>query len=524
MFKGLGSIDSVSWGKGFTASLDATAILRLLSLWLAYRLFLALYNISPFHPLHRFPGPKLAAASFIYEFWFDAIKGGRYGQEIKRLHDIYGPIVRINPEELHCIDPDFIDEIYTGPNRRRDKQQHFLNIASGPLIESGFATVDHDLHHIRKGALARYFSRGQMLRLEPEVRSLVNALCDKLLRSTGEPLDITTAYSCLTSDTITQYAFGDSTGFVAQPGWEPNYRAPLRTFLDTVYVWKFFPFLSNIIRIAPYIAKYISGDVGLLMREMFEVIPARIQKAIEARERGEAQANIWTDMLESPLLPPEEKTAHRLAGDGFALMFAGTETTAAMLTLITYYLLAQPATRQRLIDEIKDVDPRNLSWVALEQRSPYLGAVILEGLRLGHGLSSRAPRIPRDEDLVYRKGVYEYVIPRGTPIGMTSVHVHLNEDIFPDAEKFMPERWLDENGQRRRDLEKYLMAYSRGSRMCQGINFANCVLYLVTAAITLRVMPRMSLYKTTEEDVKYDHDLALAQPKKGTTGVWVTIS
>lgn len=62
----------------------------LAGLWLAYRLSRALYNISPLHPLSRFPGPKLAAVTILYEFWFDMILGGRYTMEVKRMHEIYG--------------------------------------------------------------------------------------------------------------------------------------------------------------------------------------------------------------------------------------------------------------------------------------------------------------------------------------------------------------------------------------------------------------------------------------------------
>lgn len=35
-----------------------------------------------------------------------------------------GPIVRINPSEVHCSDRRFIEEIYAGGNRKRDKPVH----------------------------------------------------------------------------------------------------------------------------------------------------------------------------------------------------------------------------------------------------------------------------------------------------------------------------------------------------------------------------------------------------------------
>ena len=43
-----------------------------------------------FHPLSKFPGPKLAAISSLYEFYFNVVKGGRYIWEIQQMHQQYG--------------------------------------------------------------------------------------------------------------------------------------------------------------------------------------------------------------------------------------------------------------------------------------------------------------------------------------------------------------------------------------------------------------------------------------------------
>lgn len=64
--------------------------MNLLCYVLIYYALLVVYRLSPLHPLHKFPGPKLAAASYLYEVWFDLVKGGQYTFEIKRLHDAYG--------------------------------------------------------------------------------------------------------------------------------------------------------------------------------------------------------------------------------------------------------------------------------------------------------------------------------------------------------------------------------------------------------------------------------------------------
>jgi len=86
------------------------------------------------------------------------------------------------------------------------------------------------------------------------------------------------------------------------------------------------------------------------------------------------------------------------------------------------------------------------------------------------GVSHRSARIAREEDLVYKSqdGATEFVIPRGTPIGMTSMINHWNEEFFPDPDEFLPERWLLEDGKPNYKLQKTLLAFGKGGRSCVG--------------------------------------------------------
>lgn len=76
-------------------------------------------------PIAHIPGPKLAALTQYYEFYYDIILGGQYTSKIIELHKKYGPIIRISPWELHISDPEFFSELYTGPSRRREKWQFY---------------------------------------------------------------------------------------------------------------------------------------------------------------------------------------------------------------------------------------------------------------------------------------------------------------------------------------------------------------------------------------------------------------
>jgi cytochrome P450 len=58
--------------------------------------------------------------------------------------------------------------------------------------------------------------------------------------------------------------------------------------------------------------------------------------------------------------------------------------------------------------------------------------------------------------------------PLQTPVSESNYFVHMDPDIFPDPESFDPDRWLRaaKDGFR---LDRYLVSFSKGSRMCVGI-------------------------------------------------------
>ncbi|KAI1380485.1 cytochrome P450 [Hypoxylon crocopeplum] len=505
---------------------NATVLVNcLLGSWVLYQFLTALYNISSFHPLSHIPGPKLARATYLLEFYYDLIKYGRYTKRIKRMHDEYGPIVRINPNEVHCNDVNFMDEIYTTPARKRDKSEHITNGTS--MAESEFATPDHDLHRRRRSPVIKFFSRGMITKLEGDIHGLTHTLCDKLASSTNEPIDLFVAYSCFSSDAISAYCFGDSFGFLDRKGWFSDFHTAELAILKPMFVFRFFPVLRQLARLGDYFVDYLPADISLLIRTLKIDIPNKIRNTRDEIDSGiiRDRPTIFSSLLQ---MDPRQREQLHLGDEAATLLGAGTETTSWTLAVITYHLLNQPELLARLSQELHQAvdDPQHLpSWNVLE-RVPYLQAVIKEGLRLSYGTSARSSRVPTQESLLYRgewegKQV-EYVIPRGYAIGVSSAIIHHDESVFPNSSSFMPERWLD--AEKRKLADRGMFAFSRGSRSCIGMNLALCEIYVGLAALTLRVLPRMRLFETTEEDVLYDYDMLIPMPNPASKGVRVTIS
>ncbi|OJJ95149.1 hypothetical protein ASPACDRAFT_37034, partial [Aspergillus aculeatus ATCC 16872] len=334
---------------------------------------------------------------------------------------------------------------------------------------------------------------------------------------------IVTAYSCFNSDINSGHCFGEPFGFLRQKSWEPNFRHELHSLLTPMHVFRFFMVLKAIVGLMPSVAKWLDPRVKGLVEEGNEKMPARVHKARLDYQAGEVPKRraIFHTLVASDL--PEEKTNHRLGGESYSFIAAGTET----LTVTTFHLLHNPTLLNKLTDKLHATAALTSPWSNLE-KLPYLHAVIQESLRLSYGVSQRLPRIAPDEHLTYRgdfKGCeLTYVISPGTPMGMSSVINHHNESVFPDSHAFRPERWLEADETQRRRMETCLISFSKGSRQCLGINLAYCSLYVTLPVLALRVLPRMRLYETTVGDVAYDHDLWFPMPKESTKGVRVIIS
>lgn len=355
---------------------------------LVYWLVIFVYRIT-LHPLAKFPGPKLAAATFWYEFYFDLFPYRlRYLWKIEQLHKQYGPIVRINPIHLHIHDPDYLDEIYSGSTGRRKRNRDpwfYASEAHGPLGWSVFQTVEHDVHRMRRAALSPFFSKRSIQALECMIVEKIDKLTDRFAEAcrTEEVVPLLFASGALTMDIISVYAFGKDSGRLALPDWAAE---ELEAYSQMSQMGPFarqFPWFAKLVLtvLPPSVVEKLSPAAALIPknRAFFrDMIQTALGDSALGREAGKSPSSrtIFQDIIQSDL-PKLDKAPARLAAEANLLLIAGTETTARTLAVIMFHLVDNPAVLERFRHDLALHMPRQGVIVPLAdlEAIPYIVSI-----------------------------------------------------------------------------------------------------------------------------------------------------
>ncbi|TFK73743.1 cytochrome P450 [Pluteus cervinus] len=451
------------------ASTTAVVIVAYIAALSAFRLW--------FHPLTKYPGPPLAAATTWYRAYFDVFLDGGWVHHLEYLHSTYGPIVRVAPNELHFGDPRAHSEIY-GMNQRFAKEP--VLYTSFATDESVFALFDFHEAMQRRNLIGPFFSRKAILNLENVVQSKIDILVSRLLDYKDKAANLDLAYRCTSLEIITSYCFAQSSNVLDADGFHHDILDAMDATLPMIWVFKHFPWIKAILLNVPeWMASYLKpSTVGILeqRRQMGAQIDQIMKdpSSLESIHHETIYHYFLTPQPGNDRLPPV--TREWLLDEGIYMRFAGSDTVGNVCTVGTYHLLSNPKVKATLLRELQEAWPdkdSSMSYEALE-KLPYLTAVIKESLRMASGIVTPLPRVvgPTDVEILGEK------IPAGTVVAMGHTMVHRNPEIFHDPDQFMPERWLQDDAQ---SLDRYLVAFSKGPRSCLGINLAWCELYLIFA-------------------------------------------
>ncbi|KAI4178700.1 MAG: hypothetical protein L6R41_008262 [Letrouitia leprolyta] len=377
---------------------------------LQYSILSALYNLYS-SPLARFPGPKLWAISRIPYAW--NLVTGNLTLRTKELHDQYGYVVRLAPNELSFIDGQAWQDIYSHHQGRPNFPKNPLWFAPA---ENGIHSIlsANDADHSRyRRLLSHAFSDRALRQQEPlllqYVDSLINRLKEHSLPSRDEVIDMVQWLNFTTFDIIGDLSLGESFGNLEHgryDGWIAVIFAQFK--LATLAVsFRFFG-LDKVLR------AMLPKSALEKRRQHANTANGKIHRRLD--QGSDADRN---DFMTYVLRYNDEKGMSVLEIEATfrALVVAGSETTATALTGILGNLLQNPETFQKLAREIRrsfsdESEIRAEKVDTLE----YLNAVIEEGLRMCPPVALGMPRLVPEGNTT----VSGYPLPSGTDVKIQS--------------------------------------------------------------------------------------------------------
>ena len=216
-------------------------------------------------------------------------------------------------------------------------------------------------------------------------------------------------------------------------------------------------------------------------------LDAIVYRMIDERREQEEDHE---DLLSMLLAARDEEGDHsgmsdrQVRDEAMTIFLAGHETTAVALTW-TWYLLSQHAgVRQKLSAELDEVLTGRTPTVEDLPRLVYTRSVLAEALRLYPPVYATGRRALVD----FEAG--EFVIPAGSNVVLSQWVVHHDPRWWPDAESFLPERWLGEGDAARPKFAYF--PFGGGPRVCIGEQFAWMEGTLILALLAQDWQPQLA--------------------------------
>jgi len=237
--------------------------------------------------------------------------------------------------------------------------------------------------------------------------------------------------------------------------------------LPGAYLVESFPFL-----------RYVPPFVSKLKRwhhEELALFKAQLVTVREQMDRGEAQPSFGTYLIQSQMqLDMSDDEIAYVAGSMFG---AGSDTTAAALGFVSMAAACYPEAQSKVQAQLDQIVARDrVPTFSDRALLPEVEAFMLESFRW-RPVSVMGTAHRSTKEIIW----HDYVIPAGTTVLGCHWAISRDPDIFPEPEKFDPQRWLDKTGKLRNDIK--FPAFGFGRRMCPGQEVAERSVFVNTALL-----------------------------------------
>ncbi|KAL0941169.1 cytochrome p-450 [Colletotrichum truncatum] len=406
-------------------------------------------------PLRHYPGPKLWAISRLP--WNYVNMKGRITWRVRELHEQYGPVVRIAPDELSFTSSAAWKKIYGQRSPEFPKALDGRGIAPAHLNgRRTLMTESQEKHSKLRRAINPAFSERALREQEDYFQTHSDSLVKQLMKRCKEgPVDMSTWFNLLAFDIVSDLAFGTPAGCLnnADQPW-------IRVIMSraTSYVWIQLAVQYGVFE---YLSWITPRRVTEARKKHMAMTEAKVRQRIEAKNPGK-------DFMSYILDNKEEKLSNlelvMLAG---TFIVAGSGTTAGGMSGLTYLLLRSPEKLEKLKTEIRETFKTRgeISMVAA-QNCKYLRACLNEAMRMYPPTPGSLPRwVPGKGEIIDG-----HWVPGGYAVAVNQFAAGHSKHNFHRASEFIPERWLElsPDSEFANDDLASVQPFSYGQRICIG--------------------------------------------------------
>ncbi|KAE8409388.1 cytochrome P450 [Aspergillus pseudonomiae] len=485
-------------------------VVALVTSWLTHRVYLIVYRLY-FHRLAKFPGPRLAAISTLYRAFYQIWKDGKLIEHATELHDLYGPVIRISPNELHFRSVAAYHDIYSAKFQGTKDPDYYEHLGQSTAL---FGLVDPIQHGARFRLVAHLFSKRHFDSLTARINAHISRFSQLLSLSAQnqEICNLSFGFRSVALDIVNDFIFGDLPHKFRQLKNE-TFLEPLAVgTYDAMNWWiwlsRNYPTLLSLIQKMPSSWLQSMTHAFEAPKIVVELVTSMVDDALTVRPKDWHERFFYCIVhgLEGQNRNGSESASvpsSVLVEEVMGTMLGGVIDIANILPYGAFQLSQSPQLQDRLYEELRgawtnitDPIPDYETLCTL----PLLNGLVKESVRLTHGVISGPPRAVGPLGAV----IDGYSVPPKSVVTTTSLYLHMDADVFPQPETFDPLRWVTGNP---KQMENAIVAFSKGRRMCPAKHLAYMEMFSIFAMLFRRF--QVSSYETDIHDFDYSEYLSL---------------
>ncbi|MEH1831256.1 MAG: cytochrome P450 [Nostoc sp.] len=368
-----------------------------------------------------------------------------------------------NLETLVVSHPQDLQELFNPTNKILDAPGAANEIFKPQLGENSLIVQDGERHQRQRKLIMPPFHGEQMLNYGQQICEITQQVVQHL--KPGETFIARHLSEEITMTIILKVVFGIDQGLRFEK---------LKNLMATWLGLTSSP-LSASVLLLPSLQKDLGAwsPWGRYLRLRRQIDEKLMVEILEHRQQAQtSRFDILSLLIKAKYENGESMSDAELRDNLLTLLNAGHETTATAIAWALYWIHQQPEVYQKVLHELQGLNTPDPLLIA---QLPYLTAVCQETLRIYPVVLFTFPRITLRS--VNLRG---YDVASGTYVTPCIYLTHRREDLYPQPEKFQPERFIN------RKYSSYeFWPFGGGSRQCLGQIFALFEMKLILATILL---------------------------------------